>query len=188
MNFNHCLICSSVAGTEYTVGTYVDFYNQQQSNLRVQLWATTLRNTAILQLETANFTSGINAPLSYISYYHAKEASLWKPVLLLHNERSWIWTVCRSAKIFWLYMHMFLQADDIWLSFSPLPGYAYPAPACPCSAGHNCCKWPPYCRPVSLVLDCCPAWLTELRCPHWLPLGSDVPVKTDFVSLFFLHK
>ena len=72
-------------------------YNQQPSNLRVLLWATTLRNTACLPLDTPNFTSGMDAPLSNISYHHAEEASPWTSLFLLWNDRSWIWTVCRSA-------------------------------------------------------------------------------------------
>ena len=55
------LFCSSVAGTEYRHLCWF-FYNQQQSNLRVYLWATTLWNTAVSPLDTPNFTSGMYTP------------------------------------------------------------------------------------------------------------------------------
>ena len=55
------------------------------------------RHCVTLPLDTLNFTSGMNAPLSDISYHRAEEACLWKSLLLLRNDRSWIWTACRSA-------------------------------------------------------------------------------------------
>ena len=48
----------------------------------------TLRNTAILPLDTPNFTLGMNAPLSDISYHHAEEAGLWKWLLSLCNAKG----------------------------------------------------------------------------------------------------
>ena len=59
------------------IGIYVDFYNQQQSYLRIQLWATTLWNSAVSPQDTPNFTLGMNAPLSDISYNRAVEVGLW---------------------------------------------------------------------------------------------------------------
>ena len=61
------------------------------------LWVTTFRITAIVPLDTSNFTSGMNARLSDVSYHRTEEFCLCKWLLLLHNGRSWIWTACRSA-------------------------------------------------------------------------------------------
>ena len=58
--------------------TYVDLNNQQPRYLRVLLWATALRNTVI-------------SPLVSL-----REAGLWTSLLSLRNNRSWIWTACRS--------------------------------------------------------------------------------------------
>ena len=72
-------------------------FTTNNRGLRVSLWTMTLRNTAILPLYTQNFTTGMNAPLSDISYHRAEEAGPWTSLLSLHNDRSWIWTACRSA-------------------------------------------------------------------------------------------
>ena len=95
--WNTTTVSSVVLQLGQNIGTDVNFYSQQQSNLCVWLWVTTLRNTAILQLDTLNFTSGMNASLSDISYNRAEEVSLYKCLLSLRNERSWIWTACRST-------------------------------------------------------------------------------------------
>ena len=85
MKHNHCLLSSSVVGTEYR---HLCWFIQPTTEQFLYL---SLRDTAILPLNTPNFTSGMDAPFSDISYHGAKEACLWKSLLSLHIES------CRRA-------------------------------------------------------------------------------------------
>ena len=95
---NHYLFFCSVAGTEYRHWCWL----LQPTTECLALGNDIVKRCYLTAGHTPNFTSGMNAPLLDISRergecFCGEEAGLWKSLLLLSNDRSWIWTACRSA-------------------------------------------------------------------------------------------
>ena len=95
MKRNHCLFCCSVAGTEYRHWCW--FLQPTTEQFVCLTLSDDIENYCYLTAGHIEIHLGMSTPLSDISYHHAEEASLWKWLLLLRNERSWIWTARKST-------------------------------------------------------------------------------------------